>query len=83
MCSSTVIYAQLAKVKAAKLKSAGFDTYITTEKGEAVTASPTKKSIDEIAREVIVGKWDNGEERKKRLIAAGYNYNAVQAKVNA
>lgn len=67
---------------AAKLKAAGFDTYITTEKGEAVAASPVKKSVEEIAREVIVGKWGNGEERKKRLIGAGYDHNAVQAKVN-
>lgn len=68
---------------AAKLKAAGFDTYITTEKGEAVTNSPAKKSVEEIAREVIAGKWGNGEERKKRLIAAGYDYATVQAKVNA
>jgi len=72
-----------ADAMAAKLKAAGFDTYITIEKGEAVTTSPVKKSIDEVAREVIAGKWGNGEERKKRLIAAGYDYNAVQAKVNA
>lgn len=72
-----------ADAMAAKLKTAGFDTYITTEKGEAVATSPAKKSIDEIAREVIAGKWGNGEDRKKRLIAAGYDYNAVQTKVNA
>lgn len=68
---------------AAKLKAAGFDTYITTEKGEAVTSSTAKKSVEEIAREVIAGKWGNGEERKKRLIAAGYDYATIQAKVNA
>lgn len=66
----------------AKLKAAGFDTYITTEKGEAVSSS-TKKTVDEIAREVLAGKWGNGEERKKRLIAAGYDYVVIQAKVNA
>ena len=43
---------------------------------------PLKKSVDEIAREVIQGKWGNGEERKKRLIAAGYDYAEVQKKVN-
>lgn len=43
---------------------------------------PSKKSIDEIAREVIQGKWGNGSERKNRLINAGYDYNAVQKKVN-
>ena len=41
-----------------------------------------KKSIEEIAKEVIAGKWSNGEERKKRLTDAGYNYNDVQARVN-
>lgn len=66
---------------ASKLKAAGFSTYITTEKGEAVTAE-VKKSVDEIAREVIQGKWGNGADRKKRLEAAGYNYAEVQAKVN-
>ena len=41
-----------------------------------------KKSIDEIAREVINGKWGNGDERKKRLTDAGYDYKAVQKRVN-
>ena len=43
-----------------------------------------KKSVDltAIAKEVINGKWGNGEERKKKLTAAGYDYKAVQAKVN-
>ncbi len=43
---------------------------------------PTKKSIDEIAREVIQGKWGNGTDRKNRLTNAGYDYNAVQKRVN-
>ncbi len=43
---------------------------------------PTKKSIGEVAREVIQGKWGNGAERKKRLTDAGYDYNEVQKKVN-
>lgn len=43
---------------------------------------PAKKSIDEIAREVIQGKWGNGTERKKKLTNAGYDYNAVQKRVN-
>lgn len=69
-----------AVAMAAKLKAAGFDTFITTEQGTAVTV---KKSVQEIAREVVAGKWGNGEERKKKLIAAGYDYSAVQAAVNA
>lgn len=43
---------------------------------------PVKKSVDEIAREVIQGKWGNGADRKNRLANAGYDYNAVQKYVN-
>ena len=46
------------------------------------TPTQPSKSVDEIAREVIVGKWGNGSERKDRLTAAGYDYAAVQARVN-
>ena len=41
-----------------------------------------KKSVDTIAREVIQGKWGNGAERKQKLTAAGYDYSAVQKRVN-
>ena len=40
------------------------------------------KSIDELAKEVIAGKWGNGAERKQRLTNAGYDYSKVQARVN-
>ena len=39
------------------------------------------KPLSEIAKEVIAGKWGNGAERKKRLTAAGYDYDDVQARV--
>lgn len=42
----------------------------------------TCKTVDELAREVIAGKWGNGSERKQRLTAAGYDAQAVQRKVN-
>lgn len=35
-----------------------------------------------IAMEVIAGKWGNGDERKKLLEAAGYNYIRIQECVN-
>jgi LysM repeat protein len=38
------------------------------------------KSIEELAKEVIAGKYGNGEERKQKL---GNLYNEVQAKVNS
>lgn len=40
------------------------------------------KSNEEIATEVIAGKWGNGDDRRNRLRAAGYDYNAIQAIVN-
>lgn len=42
----------------------------------------SKKTVAEIANEVILGKWGNGFERKERLEAAGYNYDVIQNKVN-
>ena len=46
-------------------------------------APSVMKSIDEIAEEVINGKWGSGDVRKERLSKAGYNPATVQAKVNA
>lgn len=56
--------------------------------GKSGTTQPVKptqqvkKSNEEIANEVINGAWGNGEDRKKRLTDAGYNYTVVQAIVN-
>lgn len=58
-----------------ELKYAGFMAYV-------VTVNDPKKSVDEIAKEVIKGLWGSGEERKKALTDAGYDYAAVQKKVN-
>jgi flagellum-specific peptidoglycan hydrolase FlgJ len=41
------------------------------------------KNLDEIAQEVIDGKWGNGENRKALLTMYGYDYDLVQEKVNA
>lgn len=46
-------------------------------------AYTTSKSLDELAREVIAGKWGNGAERKERLTRAGYDAQAVQQRVNS
>lgn len=43
---------------------------------------PAKKTNEQIAQEVIQGEWGNGEERKKKLAAAGYDYNAIQDMVD-
>ena len=41
-----------------------------------------KKSLEEVARDVIAGKWGNNPERKDKLIKAGYVPAEVQAVVN-
>ena len=48
--------------------------------GGSTTSS--KKSVDEIAREVIAGKWGNDPQRTQKLTAAGYDAAAVQKRVN-
>ena len=49
---------------------------------ESGTGEDDKKTIDELAQEVIDGKWGNNKKRKKKLEAAGYNYDEVQDRVN-
>lgn len=64
---------------AKKACKTGYSVYDSN--GNAVYPS-VKKSVNEIAKEVIAGNWGNGDERKKRLAAAGYSYDQVQAEVN-
>lgn len=47
-----------------------------------IVSSEVKKTVDELAREVINGLWGNGQERKDKLTAAGHVYADVQARVN-
>lgn len=68
------------------LTQAGYDYNAVQKRVNEMLApfnKPPLKPIDEIAKEVIRGKWGNGAERKSRLMQAGYNYSEVQARVNA
>lgn len=47
-----------------------------------ITSVKKKKSNKTIAKEVLAGKWGNNPERKKKLIAAGYDYEAIRKIVN-
>lgn len=49
---------------------------------EAAPAPKPTKSNEEIAEEVMAGKWGNDPERSEKLKAAGYDRDAVQAIVN-
>lgn len=54
----------------------------TPQPQPAKPTKPAKKSNEEIAKEVIKGKWGNGNARRKALTAAGYDYKTIQALVN-
>lgn len=69
------------------IESVGFSGVIETKQSAPVVSKPivpeTGKTNEEIAREVKNGKWGNGAERKRRLIAAGYDYRTIQDIVNS
>lgn len=54
------------------------------EKPAETPAEPGKPSydVDKIALEVLNGKWGNGTTRRRRLTAAGYDYQTIQTRVN-
>ena len=66
------------KLNARKWTTWGQCPYVTYEVAPVLKT----KSIDELAREVIAGKWGNGTTRRERLTTAGYDYNAIQKRVN-
>ena len=49
---------------------------------ESAEVKEPRKTVDELAREVIAGKWGNGSKRKRLLAEAGYDYRKVQERVN-
>lgn len=61
----------------AELKAKGYDAIIVNTE-----ETLSSKSVIEIAREVIDGKWGNGEDRKKKLKTAGYDPSEIQDEVN-
>lgn len=71
-----------------RLAQAGYDgnaiQNIVNQKlnGSVSAPKPSKKSNETIAQEVINGAWGNGEDRKNKLSAAGYDYNIIQSIVN-
>lgn len=87
-CPGEYLYSrmgQIAKDVNAKLKGVASNAPAPKPKpttSNSQLGNANKKSVDTIAREVIRGVWGNGDERKKRLTQAGYDYNAVQKRVN-
>lgn len=67
------------------LTAAGYDyATVQAEVNRILGGGSTvpKKSVNELAKEVIAGKWGNGDARKTALTNAGYDYGAVQNEVN-
>ena len=52
------------------------------KKTTAKKTTSTKKSVHDVAKEVIQGKWGTGDARKAKLKKAGYDPSAVQKEVN-
>ena len=78
-CPGDYIYNRLGQIASEVNAKLG----IVASSGSTNTSTNTsKKSIEEIAKEVIAGKWGSGSDRKNALTNAGYNYSAVQSKVN-
>lgn len=69
------------------IKAGGFNGYQNAGSSQLAPPQPIapvqpRKSVDELAREVLEGKWGNGTDRQNHITSAGYDYAAVQAKVN-
>ena len=75
-------YVVLSNAKKQADANTGYSVYDMEGNAVYTPKSAAKKSLDDIAREVIRGKWGNGSDRWARLTGAGYDYNAVQARVN-
>ena len=64
------------------IRGFGVPKYAAVMEQISVPAPEKAKTVDELAKEVIDGKWGNGDARKKSLTEAGYDYGAIQARVN-
>lgn len=69
-----------------RLAAAGYDGNAVQNRVNEIlgakSVTSNKKSNDTIANEVIKGLWGNGQDRKNKLSAAGYDYNTIQSIVN-
>lgn len=75
-------FKSLENAKRCAKANPGYSVFDANGKVVSGNFSSSTKTLDEIAREVIKGKWGNGTDRKNRLTKAGYNYSAVQKRVN-
>lgn len=77
-----VDYRQSVDVLAEQALKIAHENYIVVQDLVNAIKSGDDKTIEELAYEVIEGKWGNGEARKIALTSNGYNYTEVQQLVN-
>lgn len=65
-----------------QIKRAEYGTTYYNRFASKEVKEDTLLSVEEVAQEVIAGKWGNNPQRKEALTKAGYNYNEVQSLVN-
>ena len=70
-----------------RLTAAGYDAGAVQQAVDNIVYLDHLRSVAtpeymDVARQVLAGQWGNGAERKTKLTAAGYDYDAVQKKVN-
>lgn len=70
-----------------RLTAAGYDYrtiqgIVNQRVGAPAANQPSRLSNEQVADQVIAGAWGNGDDRRNRLVGAGYDYNAVQSIVN-
>lgn len=87
----TPAWKNCVQITACNCKKAGYPTRTWKKHGKLpyikydmkpASTTKKKKTIDEIAKEVLEGKWGNGDARKTALKKAGYDYKDVQERVN-
>ena len=57
------------------------ETEVKQTEAKQTTKEVKLKSIEEVAKDVLNGKYGNGEQRRAQLKKEGYNYNEVQSAV--
>ena len=77
-----IFNSNIDKIAIGILACFGISVQNTSKPNAPKPSTPSKKTNEQIAQEVINGKWGNGETRKQKLKAAGYDYNTIQKLVN-
>lgn len=73
---------RIIQINGRYIRGYGVPKFDNETQNETSNETPVKKTVDEIAKEVISGLWKSGEERKRMLTEKGYDYEEVRIRVN-